>query len=137
MSATADHDPAHPLPTPRGEQAGSHGARDHDAAREAAHLAPARDPHVCPACGSDLVAPIAWRQASPGHWGVTLRCPNCEWIADDVLSEEAVARLDEELDRATESIVRDLQRLTRANMEDEIDRFLGALYADQIWPMDF
>ncbi|MCW2954297.1 MAG: hypothetical protein JWQ48_3467 [Conexibacter sp.] len=93
--------------------------------------------HVCPACESGLVNPVAWDEAGPSHWDVTLHCPNCDWLGGGVFSEQLVERFDEELDRGTEALLRDLQRLMRANMEDEIDRFVTALGADQIWPMDF
>jgi hypothetical protein len=93
--------------------------------------------HVCPTCESALVNPVAWDEAGPSHWDVTLHCPNCDWLGGGVFSEQLVERFDEELDRGTEALVRDLQRLMRANMEDEIDRFVTALGADQIWPMDF
>jgi hypothetical protein len=93
--------------------------------------------HVCPVCASKLVAPVAWEEAGTSHWDVTLHCPNCDWLGSGVFAEELVERFDEELDRGTEELVRDLQRLMRANMEDEIDRFVAALEADQIWPMDF
>jgi hypothetical protein len=93
--------------------------------------------HVCPECTSRLVAPVAWEEAGSAHWDVTLHCPNCDWLGNGVFAEELVERFDEELDRGTEALVRDLQRLMRANMEDEIDRFVAALEADQIWPMDF
>jgi hypothetical protein len=93
--------------------------------------------HVCPSCSSQLVSPVAWEEAGSDHWDVTLHCPNCDWLGNGVFPEAAVERFDEELDRGTEALVRDLQRLMRANMEDEIDRFVAALAADQIWPMDF
>jgi hypothetical protein len=93
--------------------------------------------HVCPHCTSKLVTPVAWEEAGPTHWDVTLHCPNCDWLGSGVFDEELVERFDEELDRGTEALVLDLQRLMRANMEDEIDRFVTALAADQIWPMDF
>ncbi|HEY4280222.1 MAG TPA: hypothetical protein VGM91_18510 [Conexibacter sp.] len=93
--------------------------------------------HVCPACTSRLVSPVAWEEAGRSHWDVTLHCPNCDWLGGGVFAEELVEQFDEELDRGTEALVRDLQRLMRANMEDEIDRFASALRADQIWPMDF
>ncbi len=93
--------------------------------------------HVCPHCFSKLVTPVAWEEAGPTHWDVTLHCPNCDWLGSGVFDEELVERFDEELDRGTEALVLDLQRLMRANMEDEIDRFVAALAADQIWPMDF
>lgn len=96
-----------------------------------------RELHVCPACESRLVYPVEWEEASPTHWEVALRCPNCEWTDVGVFSQTTVDHFDEELDVGTETLLRDLQRLTRANMEDDIDRFGEALGADAIWPMDF
>jgi hypothetical protein len=93
--------------------------------------------HVCPECLSNLVMPLAWGEAGRAHWDVTLHCPNCDWIGGGVYDEQLVERFDEELDRGTEALVRDLQRLMRANMEDEIERFLCALAADAILPEDF
>jgi hypothetical protein len=93
--------------------------------------------HVCPDCASHLVAPVAWEQAGPREWAVTIQCPNCEWWDADVFDEATVERFDEELDRGTEALVRDLLRLMRANMEDDVERFLTALHADAILPEDF
>jgi hypothetical protein len=93
--------------------------------------------HVCPACSSQLVAPVAWEQAGPHEWAVTIQCPNCEWWDADVFDEHTVERFDEQLDRGTEALVRDLLRLTRANMEDDVERFLAALQVDAILPEDF
>ena len=93
--------------------------------------------HVCGGCASQLVHPVEWDEAGASHWEVTLRCPNCEWSTTGVFHQELVERLDEELDRGTEALVRDLKRLMHANMEEEIERFVAALRADQILPMDF
>ncbi len=93
--------------------------------------------HLCPECASRLVAPVAWEQAGPHEWAVTIQCPNCEWWDADVWDEDTVERFDEELDRGTEALVRDLLRLMRANMEDDVERFLVALRADAILPEDF
>jgi hypothetical protein len=54
-----------------------------------------------------------------------------------VFEQELVERFDEELDRGTEALVRDLKRLMTANMEDEIDRFCRALADDHVLPEDF
>src|SRR4051812_42851856 len=97
----------------------------------------ARELHVCPDCESHLVYPVEWQEAGPTHWEVELRCPNCEWYGSDVFEQEAVERFDEELDRGTEAVVRDLKRLMHANMEDEIVRFVDALHAGHIQPEDF
>ncbi|MEA2391032.1 MAG: hypothetical protein QOK31_1141 [Solirubrobacteraceae bacterium] len=93
--------------------------------------------HVCPQCESDLVQPVEWDEAGPAHWEMTLRCPACEWVGGGIFAQELVERLEDSLDRGTEALVEDLKRLTHANMEDEIDRFVTALAADHVWPMDF
>ena len=93
--------------------------------------------HVCGSCTSELVYPVEWEEASDTHWEVALRCPNCEWSGTGRFAQACVERFDEELDRGTEALVRDLKRLTRANMEEEVDRFLRALNADAILPEDF
>ena len=95
------------------------------------------DLHVCPACDRALVYPVDWEEASQTHWEVELRCPNCEWTHVGIYDQDTVDIFDEELDRGTEHLVRDLKRLTRANMEVEVERFAAALAADAIWPMDF
>ena len=93
--------------------------------------------HVCPTCDAGLVYPIEWEEVSGTHWQVELRCPNCEWFHTGTYDQDVVDRFDDELDRGTAAVVRDLKRLTRANMEEEIERFTQALNSDAIWPMDF
>jgi hypothetical protein len=95
------------------------------------------DLHVCGGCSSTLVYPTEWEEAGTTHWEVALRCPNCEWAGTGIFEQEIVERFDEELDRGTEALVRDLKRLSHANMEDEIDRFCRALAEDHIVPEDF
>jgi hypothetical protein len=95
------------------------------------------DLHVCPDCTRSLVYPTDWDEASDTHWEVSLRCPNCEWASTGTYSQDVVDRFDEELDRGTEALVRDLKRLTRANMEDEVERFAKALAVNAILPEDF
>lgn len=93
--------------------------------------------HVCESCGSHLVYPIDWVPAAPRNWAVQLRCPDCEWHGEGVYSQDVVDRFDRVLDEGTEAILDDLMRLTHANMEDEIERFVGALEANHILPEDF
>ena len=95
------------------------------------------DLHVCGSCDSDLVYPVEWDEAGATHWEVTLRCPNCDWAGTGVYEQRLVERFDEELDRGTEALVRDLKRLMQANMEDEIERFADALRTGRILPEDF
>ena len=93
--------------------------------------------HICPECDRGLVYPVEWQEVSPAHWEVLLRCPNCEWDELGIYDQRTVDRFDEELDRGTEALVLDLERLTRANMEDEIERFVAALDANHLLPEDF
>ncbi len=102
-----------------------------------AHEHDVSDLHVCPGCTCELVYPVEWDEAGATHWEVVLRCPNCEWSVNGVYTQETVERFDEELDRGTEALVRDLKRLMTANMEDEIERFVNALDHDHVLPEDF
>jgi hypothetical protein len=98
---------------------------------------PTQDLHVCGTCDSELVYPIDWEEVGETHWEVRLRCPNCEWTGTGIFEQDTVERFDEELDRGTEALVRDLKRMMQANMEDEIERFVNALQAGHIVPEDF
>ena len=66
-----------------------------------------------------------------------LHCPNCDLYREGVFTQETVESFDEELDRAGDALARDYNRLMRANMAGEIERFVGALNSDAILPEDF
>jgi hypothetical protein len=93
--------------------------------------------HVCVECTSELVYPVHWDEAGPENWTVLLHCPNCDIYREGVFTQENVEDFDEELDRGGDALARDYKRLTRANMADDIDRFVGALDAGAILPEDF
>ena len=93
--------------------------------------------HVCSKCDSELVQPIAWGAVSTESWELTLHCPNCGWLTEGVFGQDEIADLEEELDRGLAAILRDLKRLSDANMADELERFAAALEADLILPEDF
>jgi hypothetical protein len=93
--------------------------------------------HVCPTCARDLVQPRDWSQAGRGSWRVMLECPNCAWQEEAVVETEALERFDEALDAGTDLLRADLARLTQANMEEDVERFVRALRDGHIWPIDF
>ncbi len=93
--------------------------------------------HICPECSCDLVYPVAWEEADRASWEVSLRCPNCYWSVTDIFDEDTIQRFDEILDLGTEALVNDLRQLTRANMEEDVERFAQALGAGHILPEDF
>jgi hypothetical protein len=93
--------------------------------------------HVCPDCSSELVQPVDWSEAPDDCWNLLLNCPNCDWYTEGLYSADQVRELEDRLDEGLADMLRDLQRLTQANMADQIDRFVNALHADQILPEDF
>ena len=66
-----------------------------------------------------------------------MNCPNCDWYTEGLFTQDQVRELEDRLDEGLADMLRDLQRLTQANMADQIDRFINALNADQILPEDF
>ena len=98
---------------------------------------PHQDLHLCVECDSELVYPVQWEEAGAENWSVLLHCPNCDVFREGVFTQENVELFDEELDRGADALARDYKRLMRANMADEIDRFVGALNAGAILPEDF
>jgi len=93
--------------------------------------------HICPSCRSDLVYPTDWSPAAMRKWQVELRCPDCEWNGSGTYDQRVVDSFDEALDNGTEAVLHDLKLLARANMEEHVDRFVEALWADQVLPEDF
>lgn len=93
--------------------------------------------HICPGCDSELVYPVDWEPANARQWTVGLRCPECEWRDEGVFTQDVVDRFDEVLEIGTAQILDDLNLLVRANIEEQVDRFVAALQADQILAEDF
>ena len=113
---------------------------------EGQHVAPVTDDppaeahqdlHLCLECSSDLVYPVQWDESGSENWSVLLHCPYCDVYREGIFSQDTVEVFDEELDRGADALARDYKRLMRANMSEEIERFVGALTADAILPEDF
>jgi hypothetical protein len=96
-----------------------------------------RQLHVCGSCESPLVQPISWAESRDSRWELELECPNCLWTEAGVFDREQVEELECQLDEGLADMLGDLQRLTQANMADEIERFSRALAANVILPEDF
>jgi hypothetical protein len=98
---------------------------------------PHQDLHICTECSSELVYPLQWEESGPVNWNVLLHCPNCDVYREGIFTQETVETFDEELDRGADALASDYKRLVRANMAEEIERFVGALASDAILPEDF
>lgn len=97
----------------------------------------AEDLHICPSCDSSLVLPTDWAPSSGRRWFVELRCPDCEWTGGGTYGQRVVDRFDEALDEGTGALLEDLSTLSRANMEELVEAFVAAIWADQVLPEDF
>ena len=113
------------------------GSRSDDHGRSSLLPLPPQDLTLCPCCDRDLVYPVDWEPAGRHGWSISLRCPECEWRDSGVFPQEVADRFDDALDAATQAVLEDLEQLTRANMEGQIDRFAKALAEDWILPEDF
>lgn len=96
-----------------------------------------QDLQRCGTCRSDLVQPVDWSPLGKSYWQVTLRCPNCEWSGTGVFPQAVVERYDRELDRATDALMSEVNRIRLDDMAEEIGRFTQALAEDHILPSDF
>jgi hypothetical protein len=81
------------------------------------------DLHICPDkdCASELVYPTEWEEHDKTKWEVALHCPECDLVFSGIYEQTVVDKFDENLDKATVSIIRDLKRLTKANMTEEVE----------------
>jgi hypothetical protein len=83
------------------------------------------------------VHPVDWHEVADMRWELSLRCPDCEWRTDDVFDQPEVERYDDVLNDATDRLIEELDRVTRENMTEAVDRFRLALENDGIMPFDF
>jgi hypothetical protein len=93
--------------------------------------------HRCRACDSRLIDLVVGGEVTPGLWELTVRCADCEAVHALSCREDDLARLEHELCRATAELERELERFARLRFEEDIARFVRALEADAILPMDF
>jgi hypothetical protein len=83
------------------------------------------------------VHPTDWNEVEELRWQLALRCPDCEWRNVETYDAAEVERYDDVLNDATDRLIEELDRVTRENMTDAIDRFRSALENDGIMPFDF
>jgi hypothetical protein len=92
---------------------------------------------MCPSCSGSRVHPLDWREVDEARWELRVRCPDCRWRATGVFEQHEVERYDEVLCADTDRLIAELDRITRENMADQLERFRRALEHDAIEPMDF
>jgi hypothetical protein len=93
--------------------------------------------HICRSCASPLVHIVDGNETAPGQWDLTLRCPECDDVREVSCARPDLARLEHELCQGVAAIQKELERVTRASFEEDIERFVHALERDAILPVDF
>jgi hypothetical protein len=96
-----------------------------------------RQIELCGECGGDRVHPTDWNEVEELRWQLALRCPDCEWRTLETYDAAEVERYDDVLNDATDRLIEELDRVTRENMNEAVDRFRSALESDGIMPFDF
>jgi hypothetical protein len=96
-----------------------------------------RQIELCAKCGSDRVHPTDWNEVEELRWGVGGCCPARASHQVETYDAAEVERYDDVLNDATDRLIEELDRVTRENMSDAIDRFRSALENDGIMPFDF
>ena len=103
--------------------------------------APRADPRppdrAVPPVRGDRVHPLDWREVEDMRWELDLRCPDCRWEGGDVYDQPEVERYDDVLLAEAGDMIEELDRITRQNMAEHLERFSAALHADAITPFDF
>jgi hypothetical protein len=92
--------------------------------------------HVCRICTLLLVQPQDAKRTGR-DWHVQLYCPNCGWSGEAVLDQGQMDDLDEAVDDGFALLAAALAQVTRANMQEYVERFTAALAADAVLPEDF
>jgi hypothetical protein len=92
---------------------------------------------LCPSCDGERVHPLDWHEVENQRWRLEVRCPDCRWQDEDVYHQPEIERYDDLLAADTDLLIDELERFTRENMEEHLERFRLALEQDVIEPMDF
>ena len=91
----------------------------------------------CAVCGSAVVNPVDWDESDQARWWVLLRCGECTWSREAIITDNEAKQLERDLEPGLCEIARVVARLDRERMEREAESFITALRRDLISPADF
>ena len=103
----------------------------------AAHGRARRRLVYCAVCGSSVVNPVDWDPHDESRWWVLLRCGECAWSREAIITDAEGERLERDLEPALRKIAKAAAKLDRERMLWEGEVFLAALQRDLIGPADF
>ena len=91
----------------------------------------------CSICRSRTVNPVDWHESGERHWWVMLRCGECAWVREAVITEAEARQLERDLEPGLRQIAAAAEKLDRELMAWDVEIFLDALERDLIGPADF
>jgi hypothetical protein len=92
---------------------------------------------ACPSCRSHFVIPADWHERDESNWWVLLRCGECAWSREAIITDAEAKRLERDLEPGLHEIAGTIAKLDLERMHWEADIFLAALTRDLIGPADF
>jgi hypothetical protein len=96
-----------------------------------------RQLETCGRCATAQVQALRWEHLPAELWLMELRCPNCGWTTEGVYERAEVRRFEQIVEAGRDELVREIERVRQAAMDDDIARFVQALERDDILPFDF
>ena len=81
--------------------------------------------------------PTDWKRSGAATWDLDLRCPNCELKRTVTMTREGVEHFNRLLYHGAQALAREAQEISRRYFAEEATRFIAALDADLILPIDF
>ena len=102
-------------------------------------ISPATDADlmVCQSCRSEYVIPAAWAEQEDKAWWIRLRCGECGFVREVVVSDAAAQDYDRRLNHGMNEIARVVRRQELEQMAREADTLATALELDLLDARDF
>ena len=91
----------------------------------------------CAICGSSVVNPVDWHESDESRWWVLLRCGECAWSREAIITDAEAKQLERDLEPGLREIAKAAAKLDRERMLWEAEVFVAALRRDLIGPADF
>ena len=92
---------------------------------------------VCQSCRSEYVIPAASAEQEDEAWWIRLRCGECGFVREVVVSDAAAQDYDRRLNQGMGEIARVVRRQEREQMAREADTLATALELDLVNAGDF
>ena len=81
--------------------------------------------------------PVDWRVADEVRWWIRLRCGDCGWSRDVIVTDAVAHRLERDLEPGLRAIAAAADQLDRERMTQEVASFAARLDHNLIEPDDF